>query len=242
MKWKRRPVIIGTGVVVVAAIAAFIVWWNFFRKPASKALTAEEKLELLRDTNIAIGQLENGGKDNYPAAAAFFDGVTSKLPQDPLGYRNLTIARAAPTDAGILDPKEMDKEAVLAAIKKMLEVDGASPATQYLAGRLYARFVIQHIDDSLEAQAREWLTKAAANSNDAGPLYDLYVLEREKASNHYDEIAEPGVAALNKAAKREPDNLVLAWELVRLRLAKDDTDGARSMVERVLQLLPTGEQ
>src|SRR5580704_12840450 len=128
---NRRLLIIGA-VACAAAIAAIAVWRSrtaHERKP----LTPEERLDLVHDTNVAIGRLENG---DYAEAAKFFEDLVDRLPDEPLGYRNLPIALAAPTYLGLIDPGESKRKALVAAIESLERADGGSRDARELAGRL----------------------------------------------------------------------------------------------------------
>jgi hypothetical protein len=228
---KQRRLVIVAVAMCAMAVLAVVVWRS---RSHRGPLTPEEKLALIHDTNVAIGQLENG---DYHKSASFFDDLTKKVPDDPLGYRNLAIACAAPTCQGRLDPTHFDESRLLSAIDRMVEKDGKSPQTQRLASRLYFMLAMQHIDDSVADKARLCLKACAQDSKEVGALYDLYLLE--KGADSYAELSDQAVQALRDACNRDPRNIVLRWELLRVRVANNDSDRDELLGELLELLSPS---
>jgi len=229
---KHRRIVVGLAIVLCIATAITFAVWRRPKVP-DRPLTAEEKSAIILDTNVAIGQLENG---DYAEAAAYFEKLAEQLPNEPLPFRNLAIARAAPTCHGLLDPSVFDTRQLHEALELMLEHDGNSPATKRFAGRLYFLLATQHIDDSAESKSRECLMECTHDWKDIGSLFDLYILE--KGADSYAETSATALTALERACGRDVGNLVLRWELLRLRTAKHNFEQARRILDELLGILP----
>src|SRR5687768_13394504 len=76
--------------VVVLVIVGYLAWQRW------RPLRAEDKLELIREKNVALGNLENGGQ--FDPALRSFDKIVAALPREPLGFRNRVIALFKPND------------------------------------------------------------------------------------------------------------------------------------------------
>jgi hypothetical protein len=96
--------------------------------------------------NVAVAQLEAAAmtdKKPYrlPEADATFVELCAELPDDPLGPRNLAIARLMAMEKERITPEQAQAalERAHAAVQRLLAVDGDSAVAHVLAARFAMR-------------------------------------------------------------------------------------------------------
>ena len=129
---SRRRVRVVVSLLVVALLAGGALWFWFARGGPDTARAAE----LVRQKNIGLARLENL---DGPGGVAAFETITTDLPDQPLGPRNLTVARVIALDA--LPPgDDAVRQPVLAAadaaVAKLREIDPDPVVPRVLAARI----------------------------------------------------------------------------------------------------------
>jgi tetratricopeptide (TPR) repeat protein len=193
--------------------------------------------------NVALGYMDNG---DYVQALSAWREIVQILPEDPLGSRNLVIALLAPNDQGQGGFQGTNEEmaALLEATERMLRLEPEAATARMLAGRVYREIADRRRGQPdemrrLVALARTQFQEAARlQPLDAAPHYDLYLLEADFVDP--DRLTEQGLAALQAAARRTPNNLRVQLELA-LRQSEAEQADVRGTLEKVLNLLPEGE-
>ena len=172
---------------------------RFSQGPPAPRLAPQEAQALIRTKNVGLGQLENQQID---AGRAAFEQIADKLPADPLGPRNVAVARILALGAEDEEaPAPLVAEAQ-DALAKMAEIEG--PTTEYhwlalaadLAGKDFAA-AETHLD-ALEQ----------ADPNDPAARYARYRAGRVADAR---ELSPEARAALANAYNLRPAN---AWLLV----------------------------
>jgi tetratricopeptide (TPR) repeat protein len=113
-------------VIAVAAALAAAVYFAVFQRGGP---SAEEAGQLISEKNVALGYLENQKLDE---AIAALEELARKLPDDPLPWRNLAVARVvALGDEGVqATPEKL--QAAQAAIAEMIRHEGESSSSNWL--------------------------------------------------------------------------------------------------------------
>src|SRR5205807_5026869 len=96
------------------------------------------------------------------------------------------------------------------------------------------------IEDDFEDRARQHLRKAAKLSGSAGPLFDLYTLEKQKNEGQREGLPSAAIADLRAAVERDPKNLVLATEWLLLQAACCSAETGK-VAEELRGLVPEGK-
>ena len=198
---RRSTWLIGSlvGVVAVCALGALGYWALQNReRPTEPALSAQEARALIQQKNVGLGYLEN---QKLPEALAIFEQLAAKVPDDPLGPRNIAVARVValgdneePADTALV-------EAARLALEAMRKQEGESVAWHWLSFREAlaagdgAR-ALTHLD----ALQRE-------TPKDAAVWYARFRVLRQQARSASPEALEE----LAKALELAPEN---AWLLV----------------------------
>jgi hypothetical protein len=199
-------------VAAVCAGGLIAVAWFSLRNDVSPE--EFERLESLK--NVGLAHLENSdmkektasGQGDLSIADATFVEIAERLPNEPLGPRNLTITRLQEVDKELIGPAP-----AIAAAERLLKVEPLSAAAHIVAAR-----VAKAAGDEPTALAR--LTRATQlATNDAAAWYDIYQLR----SNTRDEtLNQHPIDALAQAQRLAPTNLfVLAKLLVETADAQD---------------------
>ncbi len=234
---KKDLGLLALAIAAGALVVGFSLWWHYKEDPE----------ELIRIKNVAVGYLENAKEDEYQLAAPLFEKLVQALPEDPLGYRNLTIALFAPND---LTNRWMTKSVfgaggparLLASVEGMLRVEGReSAAAYYLAGRVFREYADEvrwegpALDEAL-AKARRYFREAARLSpRDPAPYYQLSYLESEFVAP--DRPSNEAFEALQAAVRLAPDNLWLRADWLSLLAGREDPE-LRDAVAQTQRILP----
>lgn len=174
---------------------------------AKKVRTADECRTLLALKNQIIGELEN---NKLADADRHLQELLQMEPNDPLGYRNLAIARLlAVASNGVTN------EQARQAADQLLAHD-SSPTANWLAGRigvaLAEKLTIPTERDAALGRAVALLEKAAdGNKVDPGIPYNIFEVTRYASDAA---LQEKSRTALVAASERAPDNLFVLTELL----------------------------
>jgi hypothetical protein len=200
----------------LAVIAACVLMVYVFTRPPG--MSAAEARALIQAKNVGLGQLEN---QQVKEGLAAFEGISAKMPGDPLGPRNVAVAQvlALGDEDGL--PEEPQVAVARDALARLALSEGQSAAYHWLALRT-------------EWAARDF---AAADTHiaalidlepqDPAPWYARYRMSRIAG----DEAMEAaGVAALDKAFELAPTNAWLVVEWLRSQF---------SLINEGLDALPT---
>ena len=219
---SRRSLVVGTALVAVVAVLG---WWLATRRPPPDAA---EVVRLEHVKNVALGHLEN---QDLPAAIPLLEELRAAVPRDPLGPRNLAVARVV----ALGDLGQAPDPALLAAaetaLADLVAQEGRTPAFHWLAARV----------DSARGAATEaaahYAAAAAAAPRDASAWYEQSRAVRAAARGRGDEAAGEAEAdrLLDKAIDLQPFNLWLAVEFFRAAsaaLARDEP-GDAGLAERI---------
>lgn len=138
-----KPIRLLLALILVAILGGGLFW--YFQSPVEdeSGPSAEELAELTRWKNTGIAYLEN---KEYAAAAAEFQKVIARLPDDETSIRNLAIARVLPlVDDATAISREVDpaafaeaEAAATAAMEQLRAVAPRSAVTHLLQGELFA--------------------------------------------------------------------------------------------------------
>jgi tetratricopeptide (TPR) repeat protein len=164
--------------------------------------------------NQALGELEN---DKFAEAERLLTEIAAQTPNDPLGPRNLAIARLQLLTSGL----PTDAEGVVTA---MLAREPDAAVAWWLAARVAATTVEQLPDgpdrDALRQTVVERFERAIALQPDSAALhFELFEALRYSASPEQTARAQ---RALREAARIEPDNLFALTDLLLLQVETRD--------------------
>lgn len=207
---------------VALLIAAFLGWW-FVRPNGNQPddETIPEAANFVRVRNTAVGRLENLPNDEADDGAeciAAFEQLSQALPEEPLGPRNLAIARllileqqalVAPGVSALAAYEQAD-----AALQRVAAREGDTVTVLLLKAQLARLGVAANVIDDPQAISDAY--RAAAEKAPDDPLVwsEFYVATRDLA----DEAARnSGRDALRRAFALRPENIALLveWLLVQ---------------------------
>ncbi|HEV3006049.1 MAG TPA: FG-GAP-like repeat-containing protein, partial [Pirellulales bacterium] len=165
-----------------------------------------ERLETLK--NFGLAHLENSdmkdktgtGQGDLSVADATFVEIAERLPNEPLGPRNLTIARLQ-----ALDKELIGAAPAIAAAERLLKVEPQSAAAHVVAAR-----VAKAAGDEPAALSR--LTRATQLApDDPAAWFDIYQL---RTTTRDDAIHQHAIDALVQVQRIAPTNLFALAKLV----------------------------
>ena len=204
--------------VVLAGVLLVVVYWATRPGPQGPGppglpgLTPAEAQRLVAAKNVGLALLENQKLD---AAHQAFQPIAQQLPTEPLGHRNLAVARVL--GLGI-DYEPAPPEAVrqareaLAAIERL---EGGSLAWHWLALR------VSLAGGDFAAAETHWAAIEAATPQDAAAWYTRYLVL--KLEDPQEQQAATS-AALDKARKLDPASAWLLTEWLRSQATRLDRD------------------
>ncbi len=206
-------------VALVAVIAGATLWIRNGGRQSSM-LTAEQAEALIHTKNVGLGQLEN---QQLAEGLAAFTQITSQVPGDPLGPRNLAVAQVL----ALGDNEEPAAESLVAAaneaLAKMKASEGESAAFHWLALRTALA-----AEDFTAANAHlDALT--AADAADPAVWYARFLTGRQASGR---DVNPESVGALAKAFALRPSNAWLVVEWLR---------ETASQISAEIDALPRGE-
>ncbi|MFQ5732021.1 MAG: FG-GAP-like repeat-containing protein, partial [Planctomycetaceae bacterium] len=210
--------------VLVVAVAAVLLgvagWqlWKHWNSPTGKdqlppgPISAEQAQRLIELKNRGLGDLENG---RYAEAAKAFEQIVRELPEEPLGHRNLAVARvleikALTADRVREDPvraaklRKQAEEAVKAAIAA--EPEAAVP--HVLAARLSGKLA-DAVPDGDSFREQTIASLEMATERDGGAAYIWYELFEAHDLLFSDANRNAAGDALKRAYESQPDNLAV---------------------------------
>jgi tetratricopeptide (TPR) repeat protein len=201
--WLRR-VFIGGGVLLAFGLLVYGVLRFTRRGTAPSGPSPEAATALIHSKNVGLGHLEN---QKLPAAIERFDAIARELPNDPLAWRNLAVARVLQLggDEGGASPEDFAQ--ARAGLEKMHAVEGDSIdyhwlATQVALAERNATAAEQHLNAILESQP-----------DDAAAWYALHRARRLANAR----ATAPDNTALVKAWQASPRNAWLLMEWLRAK-------------------------
>lgn len=219
------------GVVVLAVIGGL-----FWRRPAPPAPALIEPMiprgtavRLLELRNLSLGHLEN---EDLAACDPLLQEIAERLPQDPFGPRNLTVARLLALQQSTAAPgSEAHQTSVrdaFATVELLRQVEGETAVLHVLRSRLELSAA------GREPQAFAELQQAAALApEEAWVAYELF-----QAGRYANDAATQAQAheALQRAVALQPDNVWLVMELLPLEAERQAPElGAH--LERLAELV-----
>ena len=194
--------------------------------------TAQQQIEL---KNRGIGFLENG---DYEQADVAFSRLVKQLPNEPLGPRNLAIARLLAIDKSLGSghtPEEAEATIAKAsvAVDAMLKLEPDNAHTHLLAAELAekSKDKSRHVDEL--SAAAEFAPK------DAAVQFQLY-----SALQYSDDEAQRqrAHAALRAAAEFAPENIFVLTRWLSVQASAEDPTIAESLkrARRILSPFAAG--
>lgn len=213
------------GVLAVALVILLVIINGRREHPANngdgpnvetKEISAEEAARLYRLMQAGNGHLENVVPEELKKAAPKFEELTRKLPQEPLGYRNLMICRYLI----YFGESDIEKQRICLsqfqeAAKACLQLEPDSPVGYWLMAQAVDK--ANPIDPV--AGMQEFGTAADKAGKDARFKYALY--EAAKAAD--ETYAQVSRDALADAYDLEPDNLFIMWSHLLSQAESQDT-------------------
>jgi len=219
-------------------------WWNVQRSP-----TGAEALRLIERKNVAVGLLENIPNDNkndgLECVAALAE-LAEKLPDEPLGTRNLAIARLLMLESlvsgdseRVVSPAKFERDRTAfqnaeAAIETARRREGENLILQMLSAHLVRLgFEAKLIDDQRQV-IREFTKVTDLSPDDPIVWSELY----SAAQNYFDPESQVVKRdALKRAYELSPENLVLLldWMLEQAKTRDPTIVETLAAAKRLLQ-------
>jgi hypothetical protein len=212
----------------LAAVAALLVvaWW---RSPSKAKI---DVAELVRLKDLANGHLENG---EYAKADKLFSELIRKLPENPLGYRNQTIARlTAVTQQGntggpnAKQETSITPEQLVESLTALAKREPQSAATYVLAARGGILLDERGLKRPEELPTPLTALKKATElePNNTAYWYELSDLAQTAMYARDEEAQHAARHAISKAYELAPRNLaVLRRQIVMLAQTKEEKLG-----------------
>ena len=215
--------------LLFAVLIAFTAFWILRPQPNGPAppadgskdpqpLSTQDLLRLIELKNRGIGDLEN---EKFRESVDSFTEIVAKLPNEPLGARNQTIALQLWLDEPKMGAKRGTEEyssalkRAEAAARNLLMVDGDSAVSHLLAAK-----IAQKANDS--SRVMEELSKATALAPDE-PEFWFELFSAGRYSND-DQIKPKAREGLKRTYELRPANFFSLKEwLLEQAVAKDAT-------------------
>ncbi|MCA9055913.1 MAG: VCBS repeat-containing protein, partial [Planctomycetaceae bacterium] len=183
--------------------------------------------------NRGNAYLENG---ELESASTDLNELCRLLPQEPLGFRNRTIAsllalegiNKVSASAAFAEALSMAK-ADLAALRT---VEPSAPTTHLLAARLEAA------DGAIATAAAELRQALESNPEDASTWFELFELTRYETSPDQTQMARD---ALAKAHQFAPQNLFVLIEYLQLQAAQQEASIQQTFEQARVTLEPLAD-
>jgi tetratricopeptide (TPR) repeat protein len=202
MSRKQTWIVAVLAIVAMLAVGAWLGGWLNFG-PTGPTLSPAQAQALIHTKNVGLGQLEN---QELQAGLSAFDQIAAQVPADPLGPRNVAVARVL--ELGVEDePAEPPLiEAAQTALAAMREIEGETAPYHWLA--LRAAIAAQNF-----AQAETHLAALiAADADDPAAWYARFRVGRIAGAR---EVSPEALSALAKAFELRPTNSWLLVEWLR---------------------------
>jgi hypothetical protein len=211
MTQRQKNITLAAAVVVLIAcliVIGFVLRGLKAPPPTPPALSEADARQLVTNKNLALGRLEN---HDTVASIPIFEEIAARLPGDPLGPRNLAVARllALGEDYERVTPERI--EAAHAALSLVEKTEGQSKEWHWLSARAGVAA------GDLAAAQQHLLQVIAADKSSASAWYELFLVRQ--AANPA-QTRGPALMALEQALQLRPENLYLLVEYLR-RLEED---------------------
>lgn len=190
--WRTWFVI---GVLLVVAAAGVGLYLISLPARVPSRFSLEERRELLRLSQAAIGHLENG---LWAQAVEVLEKIDSKIPEDPFAVRNLAVAYASVSgfdDVGqgnVLSPEKAE-----ATARKLVEKQPQDPAAYILAARIAEKLRNEEFASEMSRKA----TQVAPDNANA-----WYELQECLLKDRSDEAVQERARALKEVFRSAPSN------------------------------------
>ena len=213
--------------VITTAVVAFLVFslWQ----PRERQLTPEQAQELLHRKNVANGQLEN---QQLEESIPVFEEVAGTLPRDPLGPRNLAVARIVALGEEFQHATPEKLRQASAALNSMRTTEGESVPYHWLSARLAAATQ----DNSSAALHLSRIVEAEPDN--ASAWFELFQRRREIGGTS----TQSALEALDRAVSLQPENLFLWMEYFRQAEEQLPTLGQTLTYSNLLSRLETAKR
>ncbi len=194
---KQR--LIGAFVIaaVVVAVLVFRLW-----QPLERQLTPEEAQQLLHRKNVANGQLEN---QQLEVSIPVFEEIGSTLPREPLGPRNLAVARIVALGEEFQRATPGRLRQAREALNSMRTTEGESVPYHWLCARLAAA----RQDNSGAALHLGRIVEV--DPDNASAWFELFQRRREIGGT----ATQSALESLDRAVSLQPQNLFVWMEYFR---------------------------
>ncbi len=217
-------------VAVVLFLAALLLFMTVKVPPqpnnepmSQKLIPYEEANNLLRSKNEGIAYLENA---KYTDSDPLLEQLTKKLPEEVIGFRNLTIARLLQlTPEKIQTQQKLAQQAITAA-DQLIQLAPKSSISYILSSRIYGALGKQQ--QSLDALKR-------AIQHDQKNAAIWYELSQVQKQFQKPEIQDDANSSLAKAWEFQSDNLFLTLDYLQV-LTNQKSEQSVSLFEKVQEL------
>ncbi len=179
--------------VIAAAVVAILVFslWQ----PREPQLTPQQARGLLNRKNVANGQLEN---QQLEESIPVFEEIGRTLRRDPLGPRNLAVARIVALGEEFQHATPERRRQAREALSSMRRIEGESVSYHWLSARLAAAMQ----DNSGAASHLSRIVEA--DPDNASAWFELFQRRKEIG----------GAATQSAAGSTRPRRFITARELV----------------------------
>ena len=168
-------------------------------------LSKEDVLKLIELKNVGNASLENipnVAEEDGAESVAAFTTLKEKLPDEPLGYRNLLIAQIL--RLGKLNPGDKRAPAILQAADRALDqlrqLEGNTGVVHLLSANLLRR-ASEHGTSADKQQVKEYLLALEKLPDDGVIWSELYNFARD---NPDEEVSAVASDALRRAYQKNP--------------------------------------
>jgi len=189
--------------------------------PPEVQLSAAELTTLVQQKNQALAFLENS---EFAKCDALLSQIVEKLPDEELGFRNLTICRLLSLETIDATRKPQEHHAALqratVAITKLLDLNSENAINHILSSRI-AGHASRTNDVFSELQAaREW------SPENSYIWYELYQAGKNSEDAQLKAISRK---AIQRAYELNPENLFLTIEWLLIQAESKDTEIIQSL-------------
>lgn len=198
--WFVVPVVV---VTVAMAIFLYLAWPPAANRRAVRPLSGVEGERLLVDVNVALGRLEN---QEVAASIPVFEQVSARLPAEPLGHRNLAVARVVALGEAFERVTDERLQQARVALEQLRQVEGESIAWRWLSARVAAAAkdyprAEAHLAAIVDTQPRN-----------ASAWFERFLVRRDATDPN---LRQNAFEAIDRAVAIEPQNLFLVVEYLR---------------------------
>ena len=225
---KFPPSHVVLAVLAIAVAGGAAIYFSVVRSGPS----ADEASRLIQERNVALGYLENQKLDEATSA---LQALADKLPDDPLPWRNLAVARVVALGDEGVETTPAAVQTALAALAEMARREGVTSSYNWLSSQVAAA-----ARDATATQAfLDAILKAEPTSADA-----WFAKFRAAQLLSDRELDAAAIQDLQRACEYRPENAWLRVEWLRtvgselLRLPEDGAAPAAGELAAILADLP----